>query len=124
MAGLNEDQKWLLLQEAYDQAVAAGIPLCQYIKDKALALMSGAGSVEGRRILSTSDGGQSVSFGDAESDLVGESDLSQFWASAARTCPECTGATDQDTLDCLQATTTADARHLIKSNRGLRGCGC
>jgi hypothetical protein len=124
MAGLNEDQKWFLLQDAYDQAVAAGIPFCQYLKDQAKASMSGAGSVDGRRIISTSDGGQSVSYGDSESDLVPESEMSQFWALAARTCPECAGATDQETLACLQGSITADARYLVKSYRGLRGCGC
>ena len=125
MADLNEDQKWLLLQNAYDEAIAAGVPFCQFLKDKAKASMSGAGSVEGRRIVSTSDGGTSVSFGDSESDLVPESELSQFWAQAARQCPDCSGTTEQETLDCLVATiTAADARYVVKSNWGLRGCGC
>jgi|GEM_PF-5564920 len=124
MAGLEEDQKWLILTVAYKEAVSQGIPFCQYLQDKAEGSMAGAGSVEGRRIVSTSDGGQSVSYGNPGDDPISESAMSSFLPTAARRCQECPG-TDEEKLNCLLGSEImVDPRYKIATYRSLRGCGC
>jgi hypothetical protein len=114
-------KKIVKLQGWYNAAVAAGVPLCEYLQEQSSASMEGEETGAGRLVQSTSHGSLSVSYAD---DGGAADEASDLLAKAAVTCRSCTG-TDQEKLDCLIATVPYDKTILVKSYTGLRsGCGC
>ena len=116
--------KRAILRGWYNQAIAAGVPLCEYLQSKLSAIADGAGTGAGRRVQSASQGGESVSYGDPDDDVVSQPGWFDFLALSSEVCLVCTGTSDQEKLDCLLANVGYSAKTLQKTYTGLRGCGC
>jgi len=122
-SSLSTAQKRILLRTWYAEAQACGIPFCQYLQTQAAASLKGATAGAGRRVTSASRAGESATYGDADSDVVPQDESVQFQALTAEVCLECEG-TDEEKFNCLLSATAVTGRYLVKSNYGLRGCGC
>lgn len=113
-----------ILDGLFDAAQAAGVPFCDYLKAARKEAVSGATTGAGRRIVSVSNAGQSVSYGDGDNDTIPQDQAIEVLAQAASLCPQCLG-TDEEKLECLKVIITAPApRYLVHHSSGLRGCGC
>ncbi len=115
--------KATLLDSWYKQAQVAGVPLCEFLHTKAETVVGAVETGAGQRIISTSNAGQSVTYGDTASDVVPLDETTEFLMQSAQACEACTG-TDEEKLACLKANVAPTARYLVKSYTGLRGCGC
>jgi hypothetical protein len=123
MATFSASQKRVLIQHWANEAIQAGIPLCQYLQEQAAASLEDVVAGGARLIQSSSEAGHSASYVDPSSDPLPQSEAMQLLAAAAELCPECTG-TDEEKVQCLKDSLGTVVRYRVGDYCNLRNCGC
>jgi hypothetical protein len=127
MAGaLTDAQKLVKLWCWFDEATAAGIPVCQHLEEQACASLNGSGGgAGGGMISSTSSGGHSVSFFGPDDQPINPGSQAEYVAMAATHCDACAQyIEDKKQWAACMLNQTRGIKSFVKGYWGLRGCGC